>query len=148
MRQESRFSGLLAYSASSDAYGLVMDWSWKFGTQSRPPGPTAARMYCAHCGGELDHDAPPRTRRRPSVGHIKPLVDYPWLAFDPANLRVTLIGCNSPAVQLRTARASPADRRTTSALASPRRAVEVEELVKPTRVSLPANGSPAPAPFR
>jgi 5-methylcytosine-specific restriction endonuclease McrA len=55
----------------------------------------AQATHCAVCGMWLDKDAAPRTRWRPSVDHILPLIDHPHLAYDPANLRVVHTGCNS-----------------------------------------------------
>jgi len=55
----------------------------------------AAATHCAECGLPLDKDAPPRTRWRPSVGHIAQVIDRPDLAYQPSNLRVVHVGCNS-----------------------------------------------------
>lgn len=50
---------------------------------------------CAICGWPLDHQAPPRSRWRPSVDHIVSVAQRPDLAFEPTNLRVVCHGCNS-----------------------------------------------------
>jgi 5-methylcytosine-specific restriction endonuclease McrA len=74
---------------------------------------------CHICGGDLDFDAPPRSRWSPSVDHILPLRAMRGLdmesqrrmALDPANLRPAHYGCNSG----RGARVSKGPRRTSRA---------------------------------
>lgn len=58
---------------------------------------------CHLCGGELDFDAPARSRLAPSVDHVlslKAMRDLDpetrkRLMFDPENLRPAHYGCNS-----------------------------------------------------
>lgn len=59
--------------------------------------------HCAICRGELDFDAPPRSRWAPSVDHILSLAEMRGLpaltqrrlALDPSNLRPVHYGCNA-----------------------------------------------------
>ena len=55
----------------------------------------AAATVCAVCGGLLDKHGPARSRWRPSVDHIYPVRTHPHLAFEPSNLRVVHVGCNT-----------------------------------------------------
>jgi hypothetical protein len=62
-----------------------------------------AAQVCAICGGELDFDAPPRSRWAPSVDHVYPISKMDVLdprtarlmAIDPAGLRAVHVGCNA-----------------------------------------------------
>ena len=63
----------------------------------------AGATICHICGGELDFNAPPRTRYSPSVDHIVPVSQTRHLdpqtrrrmGADPTNLRPAHFGCNS-----------------------------------------------------
>jgi len=50
--------------------------------------------HCARCHVVLDHHNP-RSKASPTIDHIKPLADYPHLAFDTSNLRVICLSCNA-----------------------------------------------------
>ena len=69
-------------------------WTSRWKTLRRRLVATALEV-CAICGAWLDHAAPPRSRRRPSVDHIVSIARRPDLAFEPSNLRVVCHGCNS-----------------------------------------------------
>ena len=63
----------------------------------------ANATVCHLCGGELDFNAPPRTRYAPSVDHIVPMSTIAGedtltrrrMGSDPTNLRPAHFGCNS-----------------------------------------------------
>ena len=63
----------------------------------------ANATVCAICGGELDFNAPPRSRWSPSVDHIIPLSHMTemdpatrrMMASEPSNLRPAHLGCNA-----------------------------------------------------
>jgi hypothetical protein len=63
----------------------------------------ANAIYCALCGGELDWNAPPRSKWAPCVDHIVPLSELEHydpaerlrLSVGPSNMRPAHITCNS-----------------------------------------------------
>jgi hypothetical protein len=63
----------------------------------------AGATHCALCGGDLDFNAPPRSKYAPCVDHIIPLSELEHydpaerlrLSVDPSNMRPAHITCNS-----------------------------------------------------
>ena len=55
----------------------------------------AEESVCWLCLELVDFDAPPRSRRSPSVDHIKPVATHPHLAMVRSNLHLAHYGCNS-----------------------------------------------------